>query len=107
MKSSVSGKSILEAKVEGISKTGIWLFVKGKEYFLPYKRYPWFENARVSEIYHLQFHHGFHLHWPQLDVDLDIDSLEHPEKYPLIANIRRRSFSVRESRCKPYGKKRK
>jgi hypothetical protein len=24
-----------------------------------------------------------HLHWPDLDVDLAIDSIEHPERYPL------------------------
>jgi len=27
--------------------------------------------------------HGFHLYWPDLDVDLEIDNLENPEKYPL------------------------
>jgi hypothetical protein len=27
--------------------------------------------------------HGYHLHWPDLDVDLEIDNLENPEKYPL------------------------
>jgi hypothetical protein len=26
---------------------------------------------------------GRHLHWVDLDVDLDLDSLEHPEHYPL------------------------
>ncbi|WP_420886735.1 DUF2442 domain-containing protein [Candidatus Kuenenia stuttgartensis] len=25
-----------------------------------------------------------HLHWPDLDIDLEIDSLENPEKYPLV-----------------------
>lgn len=23
-----------------------------------------------------------HLHWPELDVDLSLDSIEHPERYP-------------------------
>jgi hypothetical protein len=27
--------------------------------------------------------HGYHLYWPELDVDLEIDDLENPEKYPL------------------------
>jgi hypothetical protein len=26
------------------------------------------------------------LHWPDLDVDLHVDSIEHPERYPLVAN---------------------
>jgi hypothetical protein len=24
-----------------------------------------------------------HLHWPDLDVDLSVESIEHPEKFPL------------------------
>jgi len=27
--------------------------------------------------------HQAHLYWPDLDVDLDIASLEHPKRYPL------------------------
>jgi hypothetical protein len=26
-----------------------------------------------------------HLHWPELDVDLHVDSIIHPERYPLVA----------------------
>jgi hypothetical protein len=28
--------------------------VKGKEYFLPYDEYPWFRDARFSEIQYVQ-----------------------------------------------------
>jgi hypothetical protein len=31
--------------------------------------------------------HGFHLYWPELDIDLEIDNLENPEKYPLKSKI--------------------
>jgi hypothetical protein len=27
-----------------------------------------------------------HLYWPDLDVDLSLDSIEHPERYPLKSN---------------------
>jgi hypothetical protein len=67
-----------------ISKHGIWLYVKDKEYFLPYKAYPWFKEAKVSEIHNIELIHGFHLYWPDLDVDLELECLEHPEKYPLV-----------------------
>jgi uncharacterized protein DUF2442 len=26
-----------------------------------------------------------HLYWPDLDVDLAVESIEHPEKYPLLS----------------------
>jgi hypothetical protein len=33
----------------------------------------------------VEFSHGRHLYWPDLDVDLDLERIEHPEKFPLVA----------------------
>jgi hypothetical protein len=82
MTSSKRGKAI-SVSVENITPLGIWLFVKGKEYFLSYQDYPYFQDQTLSSIQDVQLLHGFHLYWPRLDVDLEIDNLEHPEKYPL------------------------
>ena len=84
MKLSRHGKSISEAEVADISPHGVWLNTQGSEYFLPYEEYPWFKDAKVLDIFNVQLLHGDHLHWPVLDVDLEIDSLKHPEKYPLL-----------------------
>lgn len=84
MKSRALGKNISAAEVVQISPHGIWVDVSGCEYFMPYKDYPWFCEATVSQIQNVNLIHGCHLHWPDLDVDLDIDSLEQPEKYPLV-----------------------
>ena len=54
------------------------------EYFLPYSEYPWFQNAKISELYHVELLHSTHLYWPELDIDLNLDLLKNPEKYPLI-----------------------
>lgn len=83
MRSSSVGTSTSGVEVLNISTNGIWLYVKGKEYFLPYEDFPWFKAASVSEIQRVQLIYGRHLHWADLDVDLDLDSLEHPERYPL------------------------
>lgn len=77
------GTSISDIEITNISIHGIWLYVKGKEYFLPYDEYPWFRDARFSEIQYVQLLNEGHLYWPKLDVDLSIECLEHPEKYPL------------------------
>jgi len=37
--------------------------------------------------------HGYHLYWPELDVDLEIDNLENPEKYPLKSKIIKKDLS--------------
>ncbi len=77
------GTATLDVEILNISIHGLWLYVKGKEYFLSYEEYPWFKNARLSEIHNVQLQHGAHLYWPKLDIDLSIDCLKHPEKYPL------------------------
>ena len=82
MKLVKNGKGI-SASVENITSSGIWLYVKGKEYFLNYEMYPHFKDQTISAIQNVKLLHGFHLFWPALDVDLEIDNLENPEKYPL------------------------
>jgi len=70
--------------VTNISRHGVWLFVRDREFFLSYEDYPWFRDAKVSDVLKVELLHGTHLHWPGLDVDLELDSLEEPESYPLI-----------------------
>lgn len=86
MKSLKHGKNIL-VSVENITPFGIWLFVKEKEYFLSYKDYPYFKDQTLKSIQNVQLLHGHHLYWPDLDVDLEIDNLKNPEKYPLKSKI--------------------
>ena len=86
MKSLKHGKDI-SVSVENITPFGIWLFVKEKEYFLSYKDYPYFKDQTLNSIQNVQLLHGYHLYWPELDVDLEIDNLENPEKYPLKSKI--------------------
>ena len=86
MKSLRHGKNIL-VSVENITPFGIWIFVKEKEYFLSYNDYPYFKDQTLNSIQNVQLLHGYHLYWPELDVDLEIDNLENPQKYPLKSGI--------------------
>jgi len=83
MKSSKRGKSI-SVEVQGIQKHGVWIFVKGNEYFLPYRSYPWFKNSQTSEIFNVKLVNNKYLHWPTLDIDLEMKSIMKPHQYPLI-----------------------
>ncbi len=83
MPSRARGNNISAVEVQGVSRHGLWLAVHGKEYLLSFEKYPWFKNATIDAIYQVSLHHGHHLHWPTLDIDLELDSLEHPEQYPL------------------------
>jgi len=40
-------------------------------------------DRRLAEILDVQLLHGSHLHWPALDVDLCVESLDRPDAYPL------------------------
>ena len=66
-----------------MSPHGIWLYAKGQEHFLPYGDFPWFTHARLSEIHHVKRIHGRFLRWEDLDVDLALQSLEDPGRFPL------------------------
>ena len=86
MRSSRPGRRISAPPVEvmGISPHGIWLWVQGSEFLLAFDRYPWFRDATIAQIQRVELQHGAHLRWPDLDVDLELDSLLHPENYPLL-----------------------
>lgn len=108
MKSLRRGRSISKAEIQGISNHGIWLYADGEEYFLSYKSCPWFLNATVEQIYNVEFLFGCHFRWPDLDVDLELDALKHPEKYPLAYSDGSRQGAgacVCEKKDKKYGKK--
>lgn len=85
MKSESIGDDILGVEVLNISPHGFWLLVGGREYFLDYDLFPWFRQATVEALCGVEIFHRDHLYWPRLDIDLDLDRIEHPEKYPLVA----------------------
>ena len=83
MKLAERGTSTSSVEVSNISPHGVWLYVKGREYFLSYKGFPWFKNARLSEIQNVRLIHGHNLRWEDLDIDLALESLDRPDRYPL------------------------
>jgi hypothetical protein len=87
MKSGAPGRRISPVEVTNISALGFWLFVGEHERFLSFKDFPWFENALIREITHVELASPHHLYWPELDIDLAVDSLTHPEKYPLVSRV--------------------
>lgn len=80
------GKSISVVEISHISLHGIWIYVNGHEYFLNYKEYPWFKNATVFQLHNVKLIRNHYLRWENLDVDLELESLRYPEKYPLVYN---------------------
>lgn len=69
--------------VTNISKHGFWLYLGDRELFLSFETFPWFANAPVRAILEVERPQPHHLYWPTLDVDLAVESIEHPDRYPL------------------------
>jgi hypothetical protein len=81
------GTTTSAVEVTNISKHGFWLLIDGHELFLSFDDFPWFKQATVESILRLERPSSGHLHWPDLDVDLAVDSIEHPERYPLKSQL--------------------
>ncbi|MFQ5799445.1 MAG: DUF2442 domain-containing protein [Bacteroidota bacterium] len=85
MSSKPLGKSTSEVEVTNINKHGIWLLAGDREMFMPYEDFPWFKDVPVRKILNVEELSPGHFYWPDLDVDLGVESIEHPDRFPLKA----------------------
>ena len=84
MKSASIGTSTSGPEVTDISPFGVWILYQAKEYFLAFEEFPWFRNAPVEKVFHVAEEAPGHLRWPELDVDLSLDSIKCPGAFPLV-----------------------
>ena len=84
-RSQAPGKDTLAAEVTHISSHGVWILAGDRELFMSYTDFPWFKNVPVGHIIKVEEPHPGHFYWPDLDVDLTIDIIEHPGRFPLKA----------------------
>ena len=85
MSSDPLGICTSEVEVTGISAHGVWLLAGEEEMFLSYEDFPWFEDASVKEIINVQEPTSGHFYWPDLDVDLGMETIRYPDHFPLRA----------------------
>ena len=85
MKSKPRGKNTLQAEVTNISQHGFWILLQERELFVPFKEFPWFRSATIESILNVEVPHPRHLCWPDLDIHLAVESIEHPERFPLLS----------------------
>jgi len=87
MKSAALGSSTSPVEVTHISRHGFWLLLDDEELFLAFSDFPWFKNAAVGKIINVELPSSNHLYWPELDVDLAVESIRHPERFPLVSQV--------------------
>ena len=83
MSSKPLGKTTSGPEVTNISNHGIWLLAHGKEMFMSYEDFPWFKDVPVGKILNVAEQAPNRFYWPDLDVDLTAEIIEHPERFPL------------------------
>jgi len=85
MSLSALGKSTSRVEVTHVSSHGVWLLAGDQELFMSYEDFPWFKDVSVGKILNVEEPTPGHFYWPDLDVDLTVEIISHPEKFPLKA----------------------
>jgi len=92
-------------EVTNVSPHGLWLFFADRERFLPFDQFPWFRDATIAQLSKVELPSSHHLYWPELDIDLAVESLSHPEKFPLISSAAPVKSTSRARRAPPARKR--
>jgi len=87
MKSGVRGKATSAAEVTNVSGHGFWLFLDDRERFVSFVEFPWFRDASIAALCKVERPRPGHLYWPDLDIDLATESIDHPEQFPLVSRV--------------------
>jgi len=87
MTSVLPGASTLDVEVTNVSTHGFWLMLGTEELFVPFEKFPWFRDAPIAKLTNVERPQQHHLYWPDLDIDLAIESIRHPENFPLVSRV--------------------
>ena len=85
MKSAALGQSTSGVEVTNVSPHGFWLLLGDEELFASFKDFPWFRDAPIAQLCNVQLPAPHHLYWPDLDIDLAVESIRNPSKFPLVS----------------------
>ena len=102
MKSAQRGRRTSAVEVTNVSRHGFWVLLGEQELFLAFEKFPWFRDASIAKLVRVQRLSPDHLYWPDLDVDLAVESIEHPERFPLVSKVQPHS---RLQRTPPRGRR--
>jgi len=88
MKSAKLGRRTSQVEVTNVSKHGFWLLIGDRERFVAFSQFPWFRDAPIGHLLNVELPSVRHLYWPDLDVDIAVESIDHPERFPLVSKVR-------------------
>ena len=86
MRSAKLGDATSRAELSNVSVHGMWLLIDDRELYLRFDEFPWFRDASIGALADIERPNERHLYWPQLDIDLTLDSIKDPSRYPLVSH---------------------
>ncbi len=87
MRSRALGKDTSAVEVTNISSHGVWLLTADRELFMSYEDFPWFKDVSVGKVLNVEEPTPGHFYWPDLDIDLTSEIIEHPERFRVNAAL--------------------
>ncbi len=79
------GSATSAVEVTNVDPRGLWLLLGDEELHLSFVDFPWFKKATIEQIADVQRPTEDHLVWPQLDVDLSVQSIRDPAAFPRVS----------------------
>jgi hypothetical protein len=75
-----------EVEVTRVSKYGFWVSLPEEEVYLPFEHFPWFKDAPLGQVLNVRQPTDHSLYWPDLGIDLALESISYPEPFSLVGN---------------------
>jgi hypothetical protein len=85
MNVATAGKLTSGVEVANVSPHGFWLLLGEEELFVSFSSFPWFRDATIAQITNVKLPSVRHLYWPDLDIDLAVESIRNPEAFALVS----------------------
>lgn len=79
------GTTTSAAEVTHVSRHGFRLLLDDEELLVAFAGFPWFGRATIERLSDVEWPSKAHLYWPQLDIDLSVESIRHPQAFPLMS----------------------
>jgi hypothetical protein len=87
MKSAGPGPDTSRVEASNVTADGFCLRLGDEELVVTFAEFPWFRQATVAELERVERPAPDHLYWPLLDIDLAVESIRHPGRFPLVSRV--------------------
>ena len=91
-------------RITGLTADNLNISVDGKVYVLPFDRFKWFRFCTIEELLNVE-RQGDAVVWPSVDIGMELEAIEHPEKYTAYVSVKKWQAMRRKRLLSEIGKK--